>query len=105
MAQKRKKKTEIDTGELLTQGTRIAALLAKRGLEYVEELASKKNLHKNYPYLEEALSNVKAIVGFFHGNFTPEKPKEVKKDASKKRTQRKARHKKVSKSKTVRHRR
>jgi len=106
MAKTRKKTnkgaSEIDFTELISFLTHQGTGLAKKGIDFLEETAKKKNLHKEYKYLAEAFENVKGVINFFHMSMQASNEKEVKKNE---RTKRKKSNKKVPKQKTVRHRR
>lgn len=98
MNPKKKKSKETDMTEFLMQLAGGGVALAEKGLSFAEELAKERRLYKSYPYLSQAFSNVKNMIGFLKTNLVPCNTCEEKTyDRPKGRTKRKAGHKKVSK--------
>lgn len=93
-----RKNSSTELGELLMQTASIGITLAEKGLVYAENAASKKDLFKTYPYLNQALSNVKNIVALLRAGMDSKNNGTKNKNE---RTKNKKSYKKISKQKTL----
>lgn len=102
MTGKTKKKTskkcssnEFNLETIIVELFKTGITSAKWGVELLEGLAKKNDIHKKYPYLNHAFANVKNVISFFT-------LKNETKPESKKHERKKS-YKKISKQKTLRH--